>query len=137
MSAHPPESELLDLGDFRPVGEGLNFLTHALGFLLSLAAANLMMRAVWNRPDRTIVVGCGVYAATLVAVYAASMLSHAFHRPPLRHFFRTLDQVFIFFLIAGSFTPWGLAYYRSGWGAVLLSAIWLLALTGALFKLLV
>ncbi len=137
MNSSPTTSEFLDLGDFRPVGEGLNFLTHALGLLLSLAAAVVLMRAVWNCGDRPLIIGCGVYAASLVAVYGASTLSHAFHRPRLRHLFRTLDQVCIFFLIAGSFTPWALTYYREGWGAVLLSALWVLALCGAMFKLLV
>ncbi len=137
MSARTPVPEVLDLGNFRPLGEWLNFLTHALGLLLSLAAAAVLMRAVWNCGDPALVAGCGGYAAALIAVYAASTLSHAFHRPRLRHFFRTLDQVCIFFLIAGSFTPWELTYYRHGWGAVLLSAIWLLAVCGALFKLLV
>jgi hemolysin III len=137
MTAHTPAAELLDPGDFRPVGEGLNFLTHALGLLLSLAAAALLMRAVWGCGDRALVIGCAVYATTLVAVYGASTLSHAFHRPRLRHFFRTLDQTCIFLLIAGSYTPWGLTYYRDGWGSVLLGAIWALAIFGALFKLLV
>jgi len=129
--------EIFDLGDFRPLGEGLNFLSHALGLLLALSAAVVLTRAVWNDGDPIKVIGCEIYAATLVAVYTASMLSHAFHRPALRHFFRTLDQTCIFLLIAGTYTPWGLCYYREGWGGPLLAAFWILAFCGALFKLLV
>jgi hemolysin III len=137
MSHHNAFAEPLDLGEFRPVGEGLNFLTHALGLLLSLAAAGELMRAVWDSPDRPLVVGCAAYGGSLIVVYAASTLSHAFHRPRLRHLFRTLDQVCIFFLIAGSYTPWGLAYFREPLGLALLATIWALAICGALFKLFV
>ena len=126
-----------DLGDVRPVGEELNFLTHLLGLLLSLVAAASLLRGVWSCQDPPLIAGCAIYAAALVAVYAASTLSHAFYRPRLRHFFRTLDQVCIFFLIAGSFTPWQIMYYRSGWGTALLAAMWTLAIVGALFKLFV
>ena len=81
--------------------------------------------------------GCLVYVISLVAVYAASTLSHSFRRPRLRHFFRTVDQVCIFFLIAGTYTPWGLAFYSEGWGWTLLVAMWALAFAGAGFKLFV
>ncbi|HEY1783975.1 MAG TPA: hemolysin III family protein, partial [Pirellulales bacterium] len=63
--------------------------------------------------------------------------SHSFRRPRLRHFFRTVDQVCIFFLIAGTYTPWGLTYYSAGWGRAILIAMWTLALAGAAFKLFV
>ncbi len=126
-----------DPGDVRPVGEGLNFLTHLLGLLLSLAAAERLLHAVWHSDNRALFAGCAAYAAALVIVYAASTLSHAFYRPRLRHFFRTLDQVCIFFLIAGTFTPWQICFYPHVGGWVLLAVMWLLALTGALFKLLV
>ena len=64
--------------------------------------------------------GVSVYGATLVALYAASTLSHSFERPRVRHFFRTLDQVCIFLLIAGTFTPISLTYLREGWWWALL-----------------
>jgi hemolysin III len=135
MPAPAFRPEVIDLGKVRPLGEGLNFLTHALGLLLSLIGAVVLMRAVSATGDRWQVGGCAIYAATLVAVYAASTLSHAFYRPSLRHFFRTLDQVCIFLLIAGSYTPWGLTYFRNSWGTALMLTIWSLALAGAMFKL--
>ena len=67
----------------------------------------------------------------------AQTLSHSFRRPRLRHFLRTLDQVCIFFLIAGTYTPWGLTFYGDGWGTMLLGTMWALALAGAGFKLFV
>jgi hemolysin III len=118
-------------------GEVLNLLTHGLGLILTLLALDRMVVALANCQNYVRMAGCALYVATLVAVYAASTLSHSFRDPRLRHFFRTLDQVCIFFLIAGTYTPWGLTFNAGRWGWVLLVSIWALALAGAAFKLLV
>jgi hemolysin III len=127
----------LDSNGVRGPGEMLNLLTHGLGLLLSLVALDRMVVGLAGRHNRWCVAGCIVYVISLVAVYAASTLSHSFRRPRLRHFFRTVDQVCIFFLIAGTYTPWGVTFYSEGWGWTLLVAMWALAFAGAGFKLFV
>jgi len=114
--------------------ETANFITHFLGFLMSLVAAAAIWHAVRTHPDIWIRVGCGIYAVTLVLVFAISTLSHSFQRPAVRHFFRMLDQVCIFLVIAGTYTPFALAYFRDTLGMVLLGAVWLCALVGIVFK---
>ena len=127
----------LDTDYVHTPGELLNLLTHGLGLMLSLVAVDRMVvgLADWHNP--WCAAGCIVYVASLVAVYAASTLSHSFREARLRHFFRTVDQVCIFFLIAGTYTPWGVTFYSEGWGRPLLVAIWVLAFAGAGFKLFV
>ncbi|HEX4142599.1 MAG TPA: hemolysin III family protein [Pirellulales bacterium] len=127
----------LDSNSVQTPGELLNLLTHGLGLMLSLVAFDRMVAALAHAQNRRCVAGCIVYVVSLVAVYAASTLSHSFRRPRLRHFFRTVDQVCIFFLIAGTYTPWGVTFYSEGWGWTLLIAMWALAFAGAAFKLFV
>jgi hemolysin III len=67
---------------------------------------------------------------SLVALYAASTLSHSFEAPERRDFYRMLDQVCIFLLVAGTYTPFGLVHARDGGWWVLLAAMWLCALCG-------
>jgi len=74
--------------------------------------------------------GCVLYAVTLVAVYAASTLSHLFHEPRLRHAMRTADQAAIYLFIAGSFAPIALVWLHSGLWWVLHVAMWGVALVG-------
>jgi hemolysin III len=114
--------------------ETANLLTHGLALLLSIYGTVLLWQVAGARGDFWQKVGCGVYGATLVSLYAASTLSHSFYRPWVRHFFRMLDQVCIFLLIAGTYTPFALAYFRGGWWLLLLGAIWLCALVGIFFK---
>lgn len=114
--------------------EKINTATHALGLLLSLIGVPWLLSTAGRTGDRLQLLGCGVYGAALVAVYAASTLSHAFQRPRLRHLFRVLDQAFIFLLIAGTFTPLSLSYLRGGWWWFLFGLVWGIALFGFFSK---
>ncbi|HEV3341875.1 MAG TPA: hemolysin III family protein [Pirellulales bacterium] len=112
----------------------VNAATHGLGLLLSLVGFQWLMSRAVQFADRWQIAGCAIYASALVAVYAASTLSHHFQRPRLRRFFRILDQAFIFLLIAGTFTPLSLSYLREGAWWLLFAMIWGIALLGFFSK---
>jgi hemolysin III len=114
--------------------EAANFITHAFGFTLSVMGATHLLLLAYARGDEWQFLGCGIYATTLVALYAASTLSHSFQDQSLRRFFRMLDQVCIFLLIAGSYTPFGLMYLREGWLWGITAVMWGLAIFGVYFK---
>jgi len=116
--------------------EMANAVTHGFGLVLSLIGTVLLMATAIRQGESWLITGCGIYAATLVAVYTASTLSHMFHQPELRHLFRILDQSAIYLLIAGTYTPFALVYLcRDSWW-VLLAVMWAAALTGFFSKLL-
>lgn len=115
----------------RPVDEFANFLTHGLGFILSVPASVVLLSLARERTSLDVLISCTVYAVSLVGLYAASTLSHTFYTPSRRRFYQTLDQAFIYFLIAGTFTPFGVIYLGAGW-EWLLPAVWVLAVIGAL-----
>lgn len=115
--------------------ERANQITHGLGLALSLVGSFVLIRSVLDRGGVWEIAGAVTYSATLVSLYAASTLSHSFSLPRPRHFFRTVDQVCIFLLIAGAFTPVSLTYLRDGWWPVILIAMWVLAVWGIAAKL--
>jgi len=117
-------------GEYRPIDEHANFVTHGVGFLLSIVATAVLMTLAFKSPQTDLVVPCGVYSFSLMALYAASTLSHTFHDLAWRRFFRTLDQACIYLLIAGSFTPVAAAYLDHGWWRYLMWAMWTLAIFG-------
>ena len=112
----------------------LNTATHALGLVLSLIGSQWLLSRAFQFGDLWEFAGCAVYAGSLVAVYAASTLSHLFQEPRLRRFFRILDQAFIFLLIAGTYTPLALTYLREGAWWWLFAAMWGLGLFGFFSK---
>jgi hemolysin III len=115
--------------------EVANQWTHGIGFAVSVPAGWWLMRAALERHNDWLTSGCVIYAVTLSLLYAASTLSHSVRRGIWRHRFRTLDQVCIFLLIAGNYSPFGLAYARDGWGGAILVTMWLLASAGIVMKL--
>ncbi|MBI4351097.1 MAG: hemolysin III family protein [Elusimicrobia bacterium] len=119
----------------RPPDEAVNFITHGFGLVLSLAGAVFLMRLALAGASPHTLLACGVYSLALVTMYAASTLSHAFHDLNKRRFFRTLDQAGIFFMIAGSFTPFAVGFLSHGRWWLLLAAMWALAFAGAAFAL--
>jgi hemolysin III len=116
--------------------EYANAVTHGIGLVLSIAGAIVLVAHATSQGDAWHAVGCSVFAATLIAVYAASTLSHSPSSPHQRRLFRTLDQGAIYLLIAGTYTPFALAYLRTGWWLSFLALMWAVALGGFLSKVL-
>ena len=113
--------------------EWANFLTHALGTVMSVIGVAALLSASTDDPPPHRI-AYGVYGATLTAVYAASALSHLFQSPRLRHFFRVLDQAFIYLLIVGTYTPTAVVYLHGGALDWLFRSMWVVALAGFLSK---
>jgi hemolysin III len=116
--------------------EIINSVTHGVGLILSLAGGVILLTRVLAQPDGWRLAGCGIFATALVAVYAASTLSHAIAQPAWRRAFRILDQGCIYLLIAGTYTPFALEYVRFGRWWWFFVVMWAAALVGFLSKLL-
>jgi hemolysin III len=115
--------------------EAVNRWTHAAGFAASVPAAAVLLFAA-RGADAWVPLAVAVYSFALVGLYAASALSHAFEdRPRLRTAFRTADQVCIYLMIAGTFTPFAAAHLRTPFGLAQVGAMWLLAAVGIALRI--
>jgi hemolysin III len=114
--------------------EMVNALTHGTGLALALIGALVMGIVVANTGDVWRILGCGTFVASMIAVYAASTLSHSGFAVRWRSFLRRLDQGVIYFLVVATYTPFGLAYLRTGAGWLLLAALWAGAIVGCVSK---
>jgi hemolysin III len=110
-------------------------VTHGLGFLLSVVAFVALVVAASLRGDTWHVVGCAVFGATLVLLYAASTLYHATRDPGAKRLLQKFDHAAIFLLIAGTYTPFMLAPLRGSWGWTLLAVVWGIAILGISLQL--
>jgi hemolysin III len=115
--------------------EVANSLTHGLGLLLASAGlAVLVVTSSRSGAART-VVGCVVFGAALVALYATSTLYHAVSHPRAKDALRALDHSAIFLLIAGTYTPFTLVSLRGPWGWSIFAVVWGLAVGGIALRL--
>ncbi len=117
------------------VEEIANSITHGIGFVLSLAGFGILIALTLTKGSMWHFVGCGVYGATMVILYAASTLYHSVRQPRLKHIFLQVDQMAIYLLIAGTYTPFMLVNLRGFWGLMLLTLVWALSIFGIVFKI--
>ena len=111
------------------VGEEIaHAVSHGLGLVLSVAGLVTLVAMASVRGDAWHIVGCAVFGATLVLLYAASTLYHGIRHAHAKRLLQRLDRAAIFLLIAGTYTPFALVSLRGGWGWTLLGLVWSLAL---------
>src|ERR1700722_14228212 len=114
--------------------ELVNSITHGCGLILALAGSVWLLTEAASHGDGRCVAGCAIFAASMIAVYAASTLSHGVQTMHLRKRLRILDQAFIYLMIAGTYTPFGLTYLRGGNWWLLTTAMWVVAWSGFISK---
>lgn len=114
-----------------PHEELANAASHLLGCLLALAAAPALLQAAASRDGRGGAAAAALFCATMLLQYAASVACHACPPGRLKPRLRALDHAAIFLFIAGSLTPFAVGTGRAG----VCTAVWLIALAGAVLKL--
>lgn len=125
----------IDARHYRKTEEILNVATHGLGFLLSIAALSILVVYASLRGNAWHIVSFTIYGISLVTLYLASTLFHMTRKQKLRNKLNIFDHSAIYFLIAGTYTPFLLVTLRGPWGWSLFGVIWVLAIGGLIFKL--
>jgi hemolysin III len=112
-------------------GEKFNSISALVGAALALAGAALLVVLAARQGDPWKSVSFSVYGTSLLLLFLFSTLYHSL-RGKAKIIFRKLDHHAIYFLIAGTYTPFALVTLRGPWGWTLFGAIWGLAITGIL-----
>jgi hemolysin III len=112
-----------------------NTITHGLGVVLGIGFVPVLITWAVLFGEARHVWGVSIFSASLLALYLFSTLYHAFHTPKIKKLFHILDHIGIYFLIAGSYTPFLLWFLESGESILFLSIIWGIALVGSALKL--
>ncbi len=111
--------------------EFANTITHGAGAILSAVALYYLMEAASATSNSLIILGCAVYGVCQVLLYSASTLYHGVQEPRTKSIFRKADHVCIYLLIAGTYTPFLLAFLDGFWVWSLLTLVWACAFMGA------
>ncbi len=117
-------------------GEELaNAVTHGVAALLVLCSMPAMVITAHRNGTTADVAGISVFCSSIFLMFLMSTLYHAMeHESRHKKIFKILDHIFIYFAIAGSYTPIALRVI-GGWEAVaILSVQWFMVLVGILYK---
>jgi len=111
-----------------------NSISHGIGLVLAIAATPILIIAALRYGSAWNMIGVSVFAASMITLYLASTLYHALTHERAKRIFRMCDHSAIFFLIAGTYTPFTVGVLRGPWGWTLLGLIWALAAVGLTMK---
>lgn len=115
--------------------EIINAITHGVGALLSLAALVLMIIKSNQLNNNSLLITTSVYGLTLVFLYTASTLYHSVQKPSIRNPLNLMDHIAIYFLIAGTYTPFSINVLGGTLGWVIFGIVWGCGLLGVILKI--
>ena len=114
-------------------GERFNSISHLIGAVAALAGLVIAVIVAARQGAPWKIVSFSVYGTTLFFLYTVSTLYHSLHGKA-KQVFRKLDHYSIYFLIAGTYTPFTLVTLRGSWGWTIFGIIWGLAILGILLE---
>ena len=113
--------------------EPVNSLTHWGGAFLALIGLIILLVVGWGTPAR--VISLLIYGVSLIVLFSASATYHMVQvKERALEVFRKIDHAAIYFLIAGTYTPFCVNAFSGFWKWGMLSIIWSLALIGIIVK---
>lgn len=115
--------------------EFANTAIQAVGVVLGIVALVVLIHLANDEGYVLPVVSVAVYGGTLVLAFLSSTLYHGTWHVGAKRIFRTVDHCAIYLLIAGTYTPIALLVLRGSLGWALLAAVWLIALTGTVLRI--
>ena len=111
-----------------------NSITHGIGIIFGIAALPVLSAIAANKDHSIAVVGAAIFGFSFLLVFTFSTLYHAFQNPAVKKVLHVFDHISIYFLIAGTYTPFLLNYLMNATGITMLSVLWGLTIIGTLFK---
>lgn len=115
--------------------ERLNIWTHAFGALASVVAIVALFLKGLSNDDTLQIISTMVYGFSMLVLYLASTFYHAATDIAKRKKLKTLDHIAIYYLIAGTYTPFVLIVLKGELGWVIFAVVWSVAAFGTLLKL--
>lgn len=123
------------LSRYTPKEELWNCIIHGTG--IGLSVAGLVLLAVFSAlyGDAWVIVSTVIFGASMIVLYTASTLYHAFKNENIKRRLKKFDHISIYYLIAGTYTPFLLVNLRGVTGWILFGIVWGLAVLGTVLKL--
>ncbi len=112
--------------------EKANYLTHALGLLIAVAATVILLHKAIAAGNGWAILAYSIYGFGMIACMLSSTIYHYVQQPGPKAILRHFDHGNIYVLIAASYSPLTLILLRNEgiWGWGLFAFIWIFALAG-------
>jgi len=116
--------------------ERANMISHGIGLLLFLIAIPFLISHTIATGIFDYYLGTIIYGVSLIMVYTSSTLYHSSYNAKTRRRLRIFDHISIYFLIAGSYSPFLLTHLKTTAGWTIFILLWGMVLMGSVAKIL-
>jgi hemolysin III len=116
--------------------EVVNSLIHGAGMLFGVAGLPVLTAMATAHHNTAGIVGSGIYGFCFLLLFTVSTIYHIAREPAIKRKLKIIDHISIYFLIAGTYTPFLLVYLNNSFGITLLAVLWGLTAAGIIFKIL-
>lgn len=114
--------------------ELVNSLTHGFGILFGIVCIPILITQAARNDNPGGTIGSAIYGFSFLMVFTFSTLYHGFQQADIKRLMMIFDHISIYFLIAGTYTPFILIYMNNSFGMTLLTILWSLTIAGTVFK---
>lgn len=114
--------------------ELLNSIIHGFGIIFGIISIPILIALTIKSNNTPGVTGAAIYGFCFLQLFTFSTLYHGFQQVLVKRALEIFDHISIYFLIAGTYTPFLLIYMNNSFGITLLSILWGLTTIGIVFK---
>lgn len=120
---------------YSKIEEILNGVTHGIGVVFGIVALTILLVLSIQKMNIPAIVSFSIYGACIILMFLSSTLYHSFTIEKVKQIFRVFDHSSIFLFIAGTYTPIILLTLSGVLRIVILIGVWLIAISGVIFKI--
>lgn len=115
--------------------ELVNSIIHGFGIIFGIVGVPILIALAIKSDNTPGVIGAAIYGFCFLQLFTSSTLYHGFQHAEAKRVLQILDHISIYFLIAGTYTPFLLIYMNNTFGITLLTVLWSLTAIGIIFKI--
>ncbi len=112
-----------------------DFVVHAIGFFAAAFGGGVLFALAMHARGASLATAAAFYALCLIVMLACSAAYNLTRPSAARRILRRMDEASIFFLIAGSYTPFTMGLLGDNLAGAVTAGVWVLAMAGAAAKI--
>ncbi len=112
-----------------------DFVVHGIGFFAAAFGGGVLFALAMHARGASLATAAAFYALCLLVMLSCSAAYNLTRPSSARRILRRLDEASIFFLIAGSYTPFTMGLLDDNLAGAVTAGVWVLAIAGAAAKI--
>ncbi|TXD48651.1 PAQR family membrane homeostasis protein TrhA [Polaribacter sp. IC073] len=115
--------------------ELVNSIVHGFGIIFGIVSIPILIAFAIKSDNTSGIIGAAIYGFCFLQLFTFSTLYHGIQHIQAKRTLEILDHISIYFLIAGTYTPFLLMYMDNSFGITLLSVLWGLTALGIIYNI--